>query len=120
LYSSSKKHAWTYIPDAGKATAFLGLQKDSWNQSWHLPTDSTYASVDEIHAIINKKLGTKLKLQVLPSWLISTLGLFVPVMKEIKELSYQLEKDYRFDSSKIEKAYGLKPTPIEEGLQESL
>src|SRR5690606_38311904 len=36
LYSSSKKHAWTYIPDAGKATAFLGLQKDSWNQSWHL------------------------------------------------------------------------------------
>jgi nucleoside-diphosphate-sugar epimerase len=120
LYSATKKHSWTYIPDAGKATAFLGLQQDSWNQTWHLPTDSAYSSVDEIIAILNQKLGTKLKLQVMPSWLVSILGLFIPVLKEVVELRYQLEEDYRFDSSKIEKAYGLKPTPIEEGLKECL
>ncbi|REG82519.1 NAD-dependent epimerase/dehydratase family protein [Algoriphagus antarcticus] len=117
LYSSTKKHSWTYIPDAGKATAFLGLQEDSWNQSWHLPTDPAYSSVQEIHAILNKKLGTKLKLQVMPSWLVRVLGLFIPVMKEVVELRYQMDSDYRFDSSKIEKTYGLKPTSIEVGLQ---
>lgn len=120
LYSSSRKHAWTYIPDAGEATAFLGLQEDSWNQNWHLPTDPSYASVDEIHTLLNLKLGTNLKIQVLPSWLVSALSLFIPVMKEIKELSYQLEEDYRFDSSKIQKAYGLEATSIEEGLINSL
>jgi len=44
----------------------------------------------------------------------------LPILSEIKELSYQLENDYCFDSSKIEKAYGLKPTPIEEGLKACL
>jgi len=29
LYSSSKKHSWTYIPDAGKATAFWVYKKIS-------------------------------------------------------------------------------------------
>ena len=117
LYSTSKKHSWTYIPDAGKATAFLALQQDSWNQTWHLPTESSFSSVNEIHSILNKELGTKLKILVLPSWLVSILGLFIPVMKEIKELSYQLKEDYCFDSSKIEKAYGLKAIPIEVGMK---
>ncbi|WP_425640035.1 NAD-dependent epimerase/dehydratase family protein [Algoriphagus yeomjeoni] len=117
LYDSSKKHSWTYIPDAGKATAFLALQENSWNQSWHLPTDRAYSSVNHIVAMLNQNLGTRLKLQVMPPWLIYVLGLFIPVMREVVELRYQMDSDYRFDSSKIEKAFGLKPTPIEEGLK---
>jgi len=56
----------------------------------------------------------------MPSWLVSILGIFIPVMKELAELRYQLEEDYCFDSSKIEKTYGLKPTPIEDGLVECI
>ncbi|WPR73576.1 hypothetical protein [Algoriphagus sp. NG3] len=37
-------------------------------------------------------------------------------MKEIAELRYQLDSDYCFDSSKIERAYRLKPTKMKEGL----
>lgn len=117
LYSGDKRHSFIYIPDAGKATAFLALQSDSWNQTWNLPTDSRYPSGKEITDILNKLLGTNKKLQVMPAWLVSILGIFVPVLKEIKELKYQTAEDYRFDSSKIEKAYGLKPTPIESGLK---
>ena len=120
LYSGDKKHSFTYIPDAGIATAFLALQEDSWNQSWHLPTDDSFPSGNEITAILNKQLGTNLKLQVMPSWLIILLGFFMSVMKEIQELKYQTASDYCFHSSKIEKAYGIKPTPIEEGLKACL
>lgn len=120
LYSGDKKHSFTYIPDAGKATAFLALQKDSWNQNWHLPTDPAFPTGNEITAIVNKELGTNFKLQVMPSWVVSLLGVFMSIMKEIKELKYQTAEDYCFDSSKIEKKYGLKPTPIEKGLKESL
>ncbi|MBN3583137.1 NAD-dependent epimerase/dehydratase family protein [Algoriphagus aestuarii] len=120
LYAGDKKHSFTYIPDAGKATAFLALQEDSWNQSWHLPTDHSFPSGNEITAMVNKELGTNLKLQVMPSWLVSLLGFFMSIMREIKELKYQTAEDYCFDSSKIEKAYGLKPTSIKDGLKESL
>lgn len=120
LYDGHKKHAFTYIPDAGKATAFLALQPDAWNQTWNLPTDPSYPSGQEITAILNQQLGTNKKLQVMPAWMVSILGLFIPVLKEVKELRYQSEEDYRLDSSKIEKTYGLKPTPILEGLKACL
>jgi nucleoside-diphosphate-sugar epimerase len=120
LYSGAKKHSFTYIPDAGKATAFLAQQDDSWNQSWHLPTDSAYPSGQAITAILNKKLGKNLKLQVLPAFAVSFLGLFIAPLREIKELRYQTDSDYCFDSSKIEKTYGLKPTPNKVGLEACL
>ncbi|WP_339757805.1 NAD-dependent epimerase/dehydratase family protein [Algoriphagus aquimarinus] len=116
LYSGDKKHSFIYIPDAGKATAFLGLQSDSWNQTWNLPTDSSYPTGKEIVEMVNHQLGTQLNIQVMPAWLVSTLGIFMPVMKEIIELRYQSDSDYCFDSSKIEKAYGLQPTLMKEGL----
>lgn len=117
LYAGDKKHSFTYIPDAGKATAFLALQTDSWNQTWNLPTDSSYPSGQEITAILNQHMGTNKKLQVMPAWLVAVLGLFIPVLKEVKELKYQTAEDYCLDSSKIEKAYGLKATPISVGLK---
>lgn len=120
LYSGEKQHSFTYIPDAGKATAFLALQEDAWNQTWHLPTDSSYPSAKEITTFINKELKTDLQLQVMPSWLVYVLGMFMSIMKEIRELKYQTAEDYRFDSSKIEEAYGLKPTPFHEGLKASI
>ncbi|WP_111672237.1 NAD-dependent epimerase/dehydratase family protein [Algoriphagus litoralis] len=117
LYSGSKKHSFTYIPDAGKATAFLALQEDSWNQTWNLPTAPSYPCGQEITDILNQLLGTEKKLQVMPAWLVSILGLFIPVLGEVQELRYQTAEDYCFDSSKIERVYGLKPTKIEVGLK---
>ena len=120
LYSGDKKHSFTYIPDAGKATAFLALQENSWNQTWNLPTDSSYPSGKEITSIMNILLSKNAKLQVMSSGMISLLGLFIPVLREVKELRYQSDQDYCLDSSKIEKVYGLKPTPIEKGLKECI
>lgn len=120
LYSGNKKHSFTYIPDAGKATAFLALQESAWNQTWNLPTDPSYPSGKEITTILNQLLSKNAKLQVMASWMVSLLGLFIPVLKEVKELRYQSDQDYCLDSSKIERAYGLKPTPIEQGLKECI
>ena len=120
LYSGDKKHSFTYIPDAGKATAFLALQESAWNQTWNLPTDPSYPSGRKITSILNRLLSKNAKLQVMSSMMISLLGLFIPVLKEVKELRYQSDQDYCLDSSKIEKAYGLKPTPIEQGLKECI
>lgn len=120
LYSKEKKHSFTYIPDAGKATVFLALQEDSWNQSWHLPTDPSYPSIQEIVDMANQELGTQFKIKIMPSWLVNFLGLFMSIMKEIHELKYQNAQDYCFDSSKIEKHYGLKPTPFRNGLKKCI
>lgn len=120
LYDGKKKHSFTYIPDAGKATAFLALQDDAWNQTWNLPTDSSYPSGEEIVEILNGLLSKNLKLKVLPAWAIWILGWFISPLKEVRELRYQLDQDYCLDSSKFEKAFGWKATPIKEGLKSCL
>ena len=48
------------------------------------------------------------------------MGLFVPVLRENMEMLYQFEHDYRFDSSKVERAFGLAPTAYREGIAATL
>jgi nucleoside-diphosphate-sugar epimerase len=120
LYAGNKQHSFTFIPDAAKSTAFLAQQPDAWNQVWHLPTSDVYPTAQQAVNILAKHLNRKPKLQVLPAFMVNILGIFMPVLKEFKELRYQMDQDYRFDSSKIEKAYNLKATDFEEGLKKCL
>jgi len=117
LYAGDKKHSFTYIPDAAKGTAFLARQADAWNQVWHLPTSDAYPTGQECVNILAKHLGVAPKISVLPGFMVNLLAIFIPLLREIKELKYQMAEDYCFDSTKIETAYGLKPTALEEGLK---
>lgn len=120
LYAGNKKHAFTYIPDAAYATAFLPQQENAWNQVWHLPTSKSFPSGEEVVNILAEELGIPAKIQILGPTMLRIVALFIPVLKEVVELRYQLDQDYCFDSSKIEKAYGLKPTDIRTGLKACL
>ena len=49
--------------------------------------------------------------------MVGFLGIFMKIMKELKEMLYQYQEDYIFDSSKFEKAFNFKPTTYKEGIQ---
>ena len=48
------------------------------------------------------------------------MGLFMPVLRENKEMMYQFEHDYRFDSSKLERALNVQPTDYRTGIKAAL
>jgi hypothetical protein len=48
------------------------------------------------------------------------MGVFVPVLRENMEMLYQFERDYRFDSTKLERAFGLTATAYREGIAATL
>ena len=52
--------------------------------------------------------------------MLGVMGLFVPVLRESMEMLYQFEHDYRFDSSKAERALGLTATGYREGIAATL
>jgi nucleoside-diphosphate-sugar epimerase len=113
-------HTFTYTPDAGRAVAVLGLSEDAYGQTWHLPTSRESLTGAEFVRIACEAAGRPYRLQVAPRWLLRLLGLFNPVLRENDEMMYQFEHDYRFDSSKVEAAYGLSPTPYREGIAAAL
>jgi hypothetical protein len=45
------------------------------------------------------------------------IGLFVPIMRELKEMYYQNDRDYEFNSDKFKKRFGIKATPYLEGIK---
>ena len=120
LCNAKVKHSFTYTPDAGKATALLGNTPDACNQVWNLPTDHNNLTGEEWINAFAREMGKSNKYMVLPKMMIGILGLFVPIMKEFYEMTYQYDREYIFDSSKFEKRFGMKPTPYMEGLRETL
>ena len=52
--------------------------------------------------------------------MISVLGLFNPMVREVKEMMYTWEEPYVVDSSNFEKEFGLKATPFEQSIKETV
>jgi nucleoside-diphosphate-sugar epimerase len=47
-------------------------------------------------------------------------GLFNSDVSESIEMLYQYEREYRLDSTKITRAFGITPTPYPEGIRETV
>lgn len=120
LLDTDKKHSFTFTPDAARATAILGNTDDAYNQVWHLPTDSNTLTGREFAGLFAKELNAKPRVRPIPMWLLKILGIFIPIMKEIQEMSYQYNRDYFFDSSKFDKRFNFKTTTYSEGVKECL
>jgi len=114
--STKNKHNFTWTPDAAKATALLGNTESAYGQVWHLPTVQAFPIYKWIE-ITAKSLGVKTKAVVAPAFLVRWMGVFNPLMREMKEMLYQYDRDYDFDSSKFETVFDLKPTPVEEAMK---
>ncbi len=112
-------HSFTYTPDAARALYLLAISPAAYGQTWHLPTASPAITGTEFVALAARYMKATNKVQTLPKWLIKTIGIFVPIMKELGEMLYQNEFAYRFDSSKFDKAFQFIPTSYEQGIKET-
>jgi nucleoside-diphosphate-sugar epimerase len=117
LASVDHPHAFTYTPDAGRATAMLGNAADTWNQVWHLPTaGNPYTGREWIQAVASA-LGVKPRIQIASSLIVRIMGLFIPVMREMPEMMYQYDRDYVFNSDKFNARFNFHPTSYKEGIR---
>lgn len=112
-------HSFTYVPDVGKALAILGTHDEAFGQSWHIPSPAPI-SQRELAAMIYKEAGQPLKVRAGGRILLSIIGLFNPGVREVVEMLYEFEKPFILDSSKFEKAFGMKATPIEVAVRETV
>ena len=61
------------------------------------------------------------KITTYPKWLFSVLGIFNPVMKEVKEMLYLFERTVILDDAKVRKLFpNFKETPMDEAITETL
>ncbi len=120
LGKADKKHSFTYVPDMAKALAILGTDPRA-DQSlvWHLPTAAPALTGLEIMEQAAKAFGVKPKFSAMGDFMLAILGIFIPILRELKEMSYQTNFDYIFSSEKFERVFGLKPTSYADGIRET-
>ncbi len=120
LADVTKKHSFTYTPDAARATALLGNTPDAFNQVWHLPTAANPLTGKQWIELFAKEMGVEPKYSVIPPFMMRLLGVFIPIMRELHEMVYQYDREYVFDSTKFEKRFSFRPTPYPQGVKQSI
>lgn len=110
-------HTFTFTRDVGRAMAVLGNSPAAYGQTWHLPTTKEPLTGADFARLAAELAGQPYNLMVVPRWIQKLMGFVMPVLRENEEMMYQLNEDYRFDSSKIESALGLQATPYRQGIR---
>ena len=116
LGRTDQPHTFSYIADFGKLLATLGTREDTLGQIWFTPSPEPVTQV-ELVKIMEETLGQKVKYMAAGKMTMSFLGLFIPAMRESVEMLYEWDKPFIMDSSKAEKAFGWKGTPLKEAMQ---
>ncbi len=111
---------YIFIEDAGKAMVSAALSEKSNNEEFNVPAYKPITTMDFLN-LVSKKGGNSSMLSVINSDLIFTLmGLFNPVVREVKEMLYLKREKLVLDGSKYLDAFGEIPsTPYEEGIEKT-
>ena len=119
LSNTNLPHSFTFIPDIGKALYLLATDESAFGQTWHLPTKATALTGKEFIEMSAKAFRKPNSVFVFSKWMVAIVGLFNRDIFEIKEMLYQNEYTYVFDSTKFEKHFNFIPTSYEEGIRQT-
>jgi nucleoside-diphosphate-sugar epimerase len=113
-------HTHTYVKDFGRALVVLGEREEADGQAWHVPNDRPNMTQGELVRLFAEEAGVEPRMSSMGKLMMSIGGLFIPEAKESVEMMYEFEKPFVIDSSKFEKTFGMKATPVREALRETV
>ena len=109
-------HTVTYIEDFAKALVTLGERDDALGGVWHVPSPET-VTMRRFVELVFAEVGRPPRLRSASSWSLVLAGLFNPTLRAVREQLYQSERPWVVDSSKFERTFGWKATPLPEAVR---
>jgi len=113
-------HSHTYVKDFGTALVILGGRAEADGQAWHVPNDMPKMTQGELVHMFAAEAGVEPKMSSMGKLMMAIGGLFIPEARETVEMMYEFDKPFIADSSKFEKAFGVKATPMREAIRETV
>jgi len=112
-------HSHTFVRDFGSALVILGEHEEADGQAWHVPNDQPKMTQAELVRMFAEEAGVEPKISSMGKLMMTIGGLFVPEAKETVEMMYEFDKPFIIDSSKFERTFGMKATPMREAIRET-
>ena len=108
-------HTYTYVPDFARALITLSQHEEAYGQAWHAPNERTVSTAAMIK-LFEQEIGQPIKTRAASRFILSVIGLFTPIVREMKEMLYEFEEDYVVDDSRFRAAFGAETTPIKDAV----
>ena len=113
-------HTYTYIDDFAKAVVTLGTRDEALGKVWHTP-NAEAQSTGKMLDMIFEEAGQTPNYRSAPGWLLTVMGWFNPMIRELKEMVYQFEIPFIVDHSQYDHVFGdVTPTPLREGVTQTV
>lgn len=112
-------HSVTYIEDFARALLTLGERQEALGRAWHVPNDEP-VTTRHFAEMVFEELGRPARLQVTPRWALALAGLFDPRIRALTEQLYQVDRPWVVDSSKFERTFGWRATPLADAIRATL
>jgi nucleoside-diphosphate-sugar epimerase len=120
LGSADAAHSWSYVGDVARLLVTVGADPRAWGRPWHVPSNPPRTQREAIADMARIAGVPPVRVRVMPRSMLRLAGLFSPVVRELPEVAYQMERPFILDSSAAEAAFGLRPTPWEHVLTETI
>ena len=114
LGSLDVPHVFSFMPDVASTIVAVITQPHAAGKTWLVP-NAPAVSQREMVEVFARVAGTRARVGALPKMAVSVGGLFVPLLRELKETWYQFAETWTTDSTQTESMLGIRPTPLEEG-----
>ncbi|MCU1678695.1 MAG: NAD-dependent epimerase [Frankiales bacterium] len=113
-------HSFTYVPDFARALATAAATPEMWGAAWHAPTAAALTQRQVATEFAAAAGAPAARVSSTPWLLLRTLGVAVPMLREVVEMRYQFDAPFVLDSSRSEAALRQRATPLTEGVAETV
>jgi nucleoside-diphosphate-sugar epimerase len=117
LPSADQPHTWTAVDDVARLAVTVAEDERAWGRAWHVPSApprtqrQVVADLARVAGVPTPRVGEH------PALLLRALGTVNPMVRELREVAYQLERPFVLDSTAAQRTFGLEPTPWETTLR---
>lgn len=98
-------HSFSYAPDVARGLAALGSADDVLGRAWMLPVMPPQSNEAFYHALF-AALGVSPRVDVISPLMLSMLGLFVPLLREMVEMNYEWQHDFVVSDAAFVRRFG--------------
>jgi nucleoside-diphosphate-sugar epimerase len=112
-------HSWTSISDCARALVTVAADERSLGQAWLVPTGPALTVRQLATRFAEVNGAPAAKLTAIPYPVMWTVGLFMPLIKELRTTRYQFTAPFVLDSSATTEMFGLTPTPLDDALRDA-
>ena len=114
LGRTDRPRTWSYTEDVAGMLIVAGHDPQAWGRAWHVPSNEPRSQRQVIEDFAAAAGSGPVRVSAIPSVAVRAMGLVWPLMRELRETSYQFRDDFIMESSAAQETFGLAPTPWDE------